>query len=523
MREALRRTQNDVSQASINIVSFFFNARGEELEKTTRGLYRSLLHQILKQDLSALNYLFPEYLEKMKGRRSDHILWEEEDLKGSLSQVCQCGISIPVLVFIDALDECTDPEISRLIDFFQGLVDKKKDANASLRVCISSRHCPRPPTFGYPEITVEHHNKDDIYTYIETELKNYKSLLELRDQIFERSSGVFLWVRLVIKQLREEERMYPGRPLGFLEKRLMEIPPELGELFGSLLEKISLADRPRAICMFQLVLVTRVRLLAEDIAVLISFHPETRFRTIEEWTASGERINGVENQKAMITSLSGGLLEFDKNKQSTCQFIHESVRDYFIKYGGFKSLYVPQDNLHVVGWCHSGLVASTVNYSRVYWAKFFKLFLKRAPKTLKNSAYKEKLKREGDNKHLWQETVKCVEEEMQLEMYDVDNIFKHIEIAEREGFSQLASLKALYQTLAHGKSCILGLDDEIYDGLLPTCFKQDVKRLSREDYNFMMKWGGTLTGSDSLILDWEKDKMVHWWNFFCHQYPFPYL
>ncbi len=30
------------------VISFFFNARGEDLEKSTLGMYRSLLFQILK-------------------------------------------------------------------------------------------------------------------------------------------------------------------------------------------------------------------------------------------------------------------------------------------------------------------------------------------------------------------------------------------------------------------------------------------------------------------------------------------
>jgi len=39
------------------IISFFFNAQGDELEKSTTGIYRSLLLQLLEQ-LPALQDIF---------------------------------------------------------------------------------------------------------------------------------------------------------------------------------------------------------------------------------------------------------------------------------------------------------------------------------------------------------------------------------------------------------------------------------------------------------------------------------
>lgn len=443
MREALRRTQVHVSQASTSIVSFFFNALGEQLEKTTRGLYLSVLHQILKHDPNALAYLLPEYLERKKGKREDRVEWTEEVLKDYVSRVCRRGISMPVLVFIDALDECTDPEISRLVEFFQALVEQKKDAKASLRVCISSRHCPRPPTFGYPEITVEHHNADDIYTYIDTELKNHKSLLELRDQIFERSSGVFLWVRLAIKQLREEEDMYSGRPISFPKKGLTEIPPELGELFGSLLEKIPSAERSRAICMFQLVLFAQEPLSAEDIAAGISFHPSTRFQTIDEWTESDECINGLQNQMAMIVDLSSGLLEFSKYKHSTCQFIHESARDYFMNHEGFNRLSAPEIDPSVVGWCHSAIVTTITNYGRAIFANISEDISSQASKM---SPTQENLTDPSSWFTDWvMEMRNMAIAKTPLALYMTKYIINHAEIAETEGISLEGPLRILIE------------------------------------------------------------------------------
>lgn len=469
MREALHRTQHYILEASTNVVSFFFNARGEELEKTTLGLYRSLLHQLLRRDREAMETLLPLYLEKVRGSPSETVQWEEEALKRYLKRVCQHGISMPVIVFIDALDECTDPEISRLVEFFQGLVEQSRNTNVGLRVCISSRHCPRPPTFGYPELIVEHHNKDDIYTYIETELKNYKSLLKLRDQIFERSSGVFLWVRLAIKQLRTEEGRYSGRSMRVLEKRLTDIPSELGDLFGSLLERIDPSNRPRAVCMFQMVLFAAEPLSAEDIAAGISFHPNTRFQTIDEWTESDECIDGLQNQMAMIVDLSSGLLEFSKYEHSTpqvihasargfgystrqvihelghstCQFIHESARDYFVNHEGFNRLSIPEINPSVVGWCHSAIVTAITNYGRAIFAKISNDISSQASEMFPTHEQQKHSSSEFTDWVIKMRNMAIAK--TPLALYTTKYIITHAEIAETEGLSQEVPLRFLLE------------------------------------------------------------------------------
>lgn len=345
-----------------------------------------------------------------------------------------------------------------------------------MQVCecaFSSRHCPRSPTFGYPEIIVEHHNKDDIYTYIETELKNYKSLLQLRDQIFERSSGVFLWVRLAIKQLRTEEDRYSGRSISVLEKRLTDIPSELGDVFGSLLEKIDPSNRPRAVCMFQMVLFAAEPLSAEDIAAGISFHPNTRFQTIDEWTESDECINGLQNQMAMIVDLSSGLLEFSKYghstrqmiqisaqgfeysksqvthepargfEHSTCQFIHESARDYFVNHEGFNRLSTPEINPSVVGWCHSAIVTTITNYGRAIFAKISSDISSQASEMFPTHEQPRHPSSEFTDWVIKMRDMAIAKTPWAL--YTTRYIITHAEIAETEGISQEVPLRFLIE------------------------------------------------------------------------------
>src|SRR5579862_559965 len=116
MKEALRRAEVEVAGTSTTTAGFFFNARGtEQLEKTPLGLFRSILHQVLQQDLRTLSYFVPKYL-KRKATES-HVEWHQEDLQELLFETYTTSESKPALVFVDALDECDENEVRQLVDF----------------------------------------------------------------------------------------------------------------------------------------------------------------------------------------------------------------------------------------------------------------------------------------------------------------------------------------------------------------------------------------------------------------------
>jgi hypothetical protein len=103
---------------------FYFNARGDELEQSFLGLYRSLLVQLVdlvpnlahKLDTLATNFNLPQ-LQKVL---TSTIL----------------GLDREIWLFIDALDECREGDVRDLIDFLDGLQE------ATLYVCFASRHYP---------------------------------------------------------------------------------------------------------------------------------------------------------------------------------------------------------------------------------------------------------------------------------------------------------------------------------------------------------------------------------------------
>jgi hypothetical protein len=107
MKHALRHQQSH-NRSHSTILSYFFNARGHGLEKTTEGMYRSLLHQVFKYSPRRVPKPLPEYPTE----------WKNEDWPVAILQdwfrqaLLGFGAGRRFICLIDALDECNDDSIS---------------------------------------------------------------------------------------------------------------------------------------------------------------------------------------------------------------------------------------------------------------------------------------------------------------------------------------------------------------------------------------------------------------------------
>ena len=205
------------------VMSFFFNARGGDLEKSTTGLYRSLLLQLLEkapETRHILDYYGTSGFNAIK-EASD---WPDEMLKEAFTRALEKLGDQRIVCYIDALDECPEDDVRDMISFFERLGDLEKAVE--FRVCFSSRH--------YPEISIrtgglqlvlesEQDHKNDIILYIDTHLKigTTTQAEDIKAEILLKSSNIFLWVALVIPILNKE---YDRGRIKALKKRLGEIP-----------------------------------------------------------------------------------------------------------------------------------------------------------------------------------------------------------------------------------------------------------------------------------------------------------
>lgn len=363
MKYALKEAELAGSGSQTTTAGFFFNARGTlELEKTPMGLYRSLLHQILQQDSLALFHLTPIYKKKALFRPT--VMWHEEELQDLLYNVFATSQSRPAIIFIDAMDECNDDEVRSLVRFFKVLAKKAYEAKANLSVCFSSRHYPHISIDGCPEVVVEDNNRADILLYIVSESEENAAIKELKDGILDRSSGVFLWVVLVLAILQKHGR---GKSLKFLRQKVREIPPQLDKLFRTIFSHQDQEANQQTVCLMQLMLFARTPLTLFQINLALAFG-RTPYDSLKAWKDSVEYLEKPEKVHELIIDLSRGLLEEapssvkeeEKKGNVTYQFIHETVREFFLSGDGFKLLQFQPDS--VIGSGHSMLAACCANY-----------------------------------------------------------------------------------------------------------------------------------------------------------------
>ncbi|KAJ4285976.1 hypothetical protein N0V90_013542 [Kalmusia sp. IMI 367209] len=338
------------------VLSFFFNARGEDIEKSIIGTYRSLLLQLLEL-LPPLQSVF-DSLGLTSKSCADH-RWNVESLKTLLEQAIERLGHSSVVCFIDALDECEEDQVRDMIKFFEGIGELAISKNIRFRVCFSSRHYPHITIRNRLELVLEGQegHTQDISNYIKTELiiGESKTAQQIRVKLQEKASGIFMWVVLVVAILNKESDR--GK-VHTLQQKLQEIPSDLHELFRDILTRDE-NDKEELVLCVQWVLFTKQPL-----------SPEQLYHAIYSGTDPTSVIKGNPEDitkdviKRFILSSSKGLAEITVTKEPKVQFIHESVRDFLLKANSLGKIW-PQykDNFH--GQSHERLKQGCLNYIRL--------------------------------------------------------------------------------------------------------------------------------------------------------------
>ncbi|KAI4262154.1 MAG: hypothetical protein L6R42_002662 [Xanthoria sp. 1 TBL-2021] len=99
------------------VICFFFNARGEDLEKSTLGMYRSLLSQLLRA-LPDIQEILDHFTPV---QNSDTIDWHIDRLRSLFAAAIQRLGERHLICFIDALNESDEDQIRDLVVFLEEL------------------------------------------------------------------------------------------------------------------------------------------------------------------------------------------------------------------------------------------------------------------------------------------------------------------------------------------------------------------------------------------------------------------
>jgi hypothetical protein len=337
------------------IVPFFFWHLGTELQKSQTGLLRSLLHFILSRYRSLIAKVIPGYYNDVARKLRNE---EESEQLASVEPLTSIELKLAIFKMFDVL-----PETLSLCFFIDGIDEFSGDhtdlgdllktiVSHKVKMVLSSRPIgPCITAFGeYPKLRLQDLTKDDINSYIEAQFgKNpYKQLLsknkpedvhQLMQEISLRSSGIFLWVELVMKSLLRG--LIDGDQMDDLRKRLCEYPRELEPLYKHMLDGVNESYRIQASKYLQILLRSIEVQLFEPISLSqMSFadedDPNAVLKMPSRTISNAELSSRNEVIKRRIVSRCCGLIEWTyledaEPRDSAVNFLHKSVVDFLRK------------------------------------------------------------------------------------------------------------------------------------------------------------------------------------------------
>jgi ankyrin repeat protein len=322
------------------IITYFFNARGDVLERTPLGMFRSLVLQMLESNPLSLERFLPLYIEHRQRHGDNDLNWP----LGQLRDFILLEINHPqpqgLLFLIDALDECNESEVRMVASFLERLSLKAVASTNSLNICLSSRHYPSISMKSTLELNIDTiaGHKRDIVTYVRDNLRIMDE--DIQNELLRKAEGVFLWTILVVEMLNTAYDEGDADTTQ-LQRKLETIPSELDEMFLGLFKPGK--ENSKTVLLFQWLLFAKRPLAPEELYfALIAGNGSDDIRVWDRQKLSRNTMKRSFHtlSKGLVEIRSGSLIEIRTGQEDndhefgpTVQFIHDTVREFFLKTG----------------------------------------------------------------------------------------------------------------------------------------------------------------------------------------------
>ena len=368
MKKVYSHVEASPHDPSSVLAAFFFNARGNELEKSPTGLFRTLLHRLCQRISALRDLVVKTYVQKCRLMNTGW-RWQLSELKELLASAVTSSVlgKRSLLLFVDALDECDLAATQSVIQFFEDLTSSSIAEGSSFNICLSSRYWPIFSIRNCFVARVELENEGDINRYIEEHLglphvneKEFEVLSLLRTEIRERAEGTFLWVVLVIRELLNAS--VAGATLGELRSIVQKVPRELGEIYQHQLQSTKTEDRDRMLRLLQLVFYAQEPLSVTELRYALAFGCKA-YSSYGEWSQSSDYVRSDDQMEKRVRQHSKGLIEvvqLPQEGETVLQFVHQSVID-FLAADGFSFLRDSKERTHNADG-HEFLKNACLNY-----------------------------------------------------------------------------------------------------------------------------------------------------------------
>jgi hypothetical protein len=252
-----------IGERQLIFAHFFFWRSGTKLQKSLDGLFRSLVYNILEACPDLIPTVLPrqwnEVMNPLRLQAPTHLNFRDEDIRAAFEKLvtsqeihrkhCFC-------FFVDGLDEYEETGPVDYLAMTKLLQGWTSSSAGNVKICVSSReYNVFENAFSVQKrIRLQDLTRADMEQYIEDMLQDMSSQNDRRllaQQIADRADGIFLWVTLVVKSIREV--LDESQSLTTLEQELEALPAELELLFYHLLRSIRISARLKGCLLFSMV------------------------------------------------------------------------------------------------------------------------------------------------------------------------------------------------------------------------------------------------------------------------------
>lgn len=311
------------------VLSFFFNGRGTELQKTPDGLYRSLLCQLQSK--------IPEALEAMEITTKQRYTpldtsdepweWKTSELRHyTRTALWRTLETHPIILFVDALDECGQKSAEELADEFNSLLHRPvSDRLKYFRICCTCRHYPILSLNCALEICMDTENAGDISIFVQTKLHLFQKRTgsKIAEYISKNAEGVFLWASLAVTKTFALEREHMG--IERIETEVRLIPRTLHTLYSELFRQL----RPNSFDLIECICFAGKSLTLAELHWMVTLAQNPTLRSLQEVVDDGRFHFNAAAMEWNVKTLGRGLIEYN-SKEGVVQFIHQSVKDFLV-------------------------------------------------------------------------------------------------------------------------------------------------------------------------------------------------
>ena len=335
------------SARASTICYFFFRDGQAERERGANAL-KAISHQLLKQHPRShlMEYLLPRYEEhgdKLGGMFGE--LWK------SMLEILSDPTTGEVVWVLDALDECTDFERTRLLDCLTEIYSSENFQNnesIKLKILITSRQYHdievrfRRLTgkAGYIQLDGDERSEEisqEINLVIKDSVPRVASSLSENDQakVIEHLGSIphrtYLWLHLMLKEIEHKVVAYgTERRLASIIKKL---PTSVYDAYERILERS--ADRQSARKILQIVIAAKRALTVSEMNVALALALQGRCSSYDELDRPSDK-----EFKSSVKQICGLFVSIIDQK---VYLLHQTAREFLICQPGLASQ----------GWQHS--------------------------------------------------------------------------------------------------------------------------------------------------------------------------